>query len=159
MYILLYFGFFFFFLFLIFCVGSKVGNNICPFFTMFMKKNLIKVFYIECRNSILNLPNLFYKKCIFFISIKNIKNIKFKNIFGTREDNLSSCKIPKYQKNSQIRMFWQDGMKKGNKSRFKELIKSKDLIKLLTGLIDLFKDLIEEKLSLKVNWANIRRIN
>jgi hypothetical protein len=119
MYIILYFGFFFFFLFLIFCVGSKVGNNICPFFTMFMKKNLIKVFYIECRNSILNLPNLFYKKCIFFISIKNIKNIKFKNIFGTREDNLSSCKIPKYQKNSQIRMFWQDGMKKGKKSRLK----------------------------------------
>jgi len=84
------------FLFLIFCVGSKVGNNIRLFFTMFMKKNLIKVFYIECYNSILNLSNLFYKKYLFFISIKNIKNIKFKNIFRTREDNLSSCKIPKY---------------------------------------------------------------
>ena len=35
--------------------------------------------------------------------------------------------------------------------KLKELIKSKNLIKLLTGLIDLFKDIIEEKLSLKVN--------
>jgi hypothetical protein len=41
----------------------------------------------------------------------------------------------------------------------KELIKFKDLIKLLTGLIDLFKDLIEGNLNLKVNWAKIRRIN
>jgi hypothetical protein len=32
-----------------------------------------------------------------------------------------------------------------------ELIKFKDLIKLLTCLIDLFNDLIEGKLSLKVN--------
>jgi len=32
-----------------------------------------------------------------------------------------------------------------------ELIQSKDLIKLLTGLIDLLNDLIEEKFSLKVN--------
>jgi len=30
--------------------------------------------------------------------------------------------------------------------KLKELIKSKDLIKLLTGLIDFFKDLIEEKI-------------
>jgi hypothetical protein len=35
----------------------------------------------------------------------------------------------------------------------------KNLIKLLTGLIDLFKDLIEGNLNLKVNWAKIRRIN
>jgi hypothetical protein len=43
--------------------------------------------------------------------------------------------------------------------KFKELIKSKDFIKLLTCLINLFKDLIEEELSLKVNWTKIRRIN
>jgi hypothetical protein len=34
-----------------------------------------------------------------------------------------------------------------------------DLIKLLTSLIDLFNDLIEEKWSLKVNWAKIEGIN
>jgi hypothetical protein len=39
-----------------------------------------------------------------------------------------------------------------------ELIKFKDLIKLLTCLIDLFKDLIEVKLSLKVNWAKKKTI-
>jgi hypothetical protein len=32
-------------------------------------------------------------------------------------------------------------------------------IKLLTGLIDLFKDIIEGKLSLKVNWEKTERIN
>ena len=32
-----------------------------------------------------------------------------------------------------------------------ELIKFKNLFKLLTSLIDLFNDLIEEKISLKVN--------
>jgi len=36
---------------------------------------------------------------------------------------------------------------------------SKDLIKLLTGLINLFKDLIKQKISLKVYWAKIGRIN
>ena len=35
---------------------------------------------------------------------------------------------------------------------------SKDLIKLLMGLIDLIKNLIEVKLSLKVNLAKIRWI-
>jgi len=35
--------------------------------------------------------------------------------------------------------------------KMEELIKFKDLIKLLTCLIDLFNDLIEGKLSLKVN--------
>jgi hypothetical protein len=58
-------------------------------------------------------------------------------------------------------------MKKKNKieveiqtwPKLKELIKSKDLIKLLIGLIDLFNDLIEEKLSLKIIWAKIERIN
>jgi hypothetical protein len=39
------------------------------------------------------------------------------------------------------------------------LIKFKNLIKLLTCLIDLFNDLIEEKISLKVNWTKIKRIN
>jgi hypothetical protein len=43
--------------------------------------------------------------------------------------------------------------------KLEELIKFKDLDKLLIGLIDLFKDLIEEKLSLKVNWVKIERIN
>ena len=43
--------------------------------------------------------------------------------------------------------------------KLEELIKFKDLDKLLIGLIDLFKDLIEEKLSLKVNWVKIGRIN
>ena len=38
--------------------------------------------------------------------------------------------------------------------KLKELIKSKNLIKLLTCLIELFKDLIEEK-----NWKSIGRIN
>jgi hypothetical protein len=38
-----------------------------------------------------------------------------------------------------------------------ELIKFKDLIKLLKCLIDLFKDLIEVKLSLKVNWAKKKK--
>jgi hypothetical protein len=36
--------------------------------------------------------------------------------------------------------------------KLEELIKSKDLIKLLAGLINLFKNLIEEELSLKVSW-------
>jgi hypothetical protein len=40
----------------------------------------------------------------------------------------------------------------------KELIKSKNLIKLLTGSIDLFKDIIEEKLSLKVNYEKIKEL-
>ena len=44
-------------------------------------------------------------------------------------------------------------------SKFKELITSKNLIKLLTDLIDLFKDWIEEKLSLKVNLTKVGRIN
>jgi hypothetical protein len=35
----------------------------------------------------------------------------------------------------------------------------KDLIKLLMGLIGLMKDLIEEKLNLKVNLAKIERTN
>ena len=43
--------------------------------------------------------------------------------------------------------------------KLKEFIKSKDFIKLLTCLIDLFKDFIEEELSLKVNWEKNRRIN
>ena len=43
--------------------------------------------------------------------------------------------------------------------KLKEFIKFKDFIKLLTCLIDLFKDFIEEELSLKVNWEKIRRIN
>jgi len=42
--------------------------------------------------------------------------------------------------------------------KLKELIKFKDLIKLLTGLIDLFKDLIEVKIKfesqLSKNWKN-----
>jgi hypothetical protein len=41
----------------------------------------------------------------------------------------------------------------------KELIRFKDLIKLLIGLIGLIKYLIEETLSLKVNLDKIRRIN
>jgi len=44
-------------------------------------------------------------------------------------------------------------------SKLKELIKSKDLIKLLICLIDLFNYLIKEKLSLKIIWAKIKRIN
>jgi len=44
-------------------------------------------------------------------------------------------------------------------SKLKELIKSNYLIKLLIGLINLCKDLIEKKLSLKVNWAKFGRIN
>jgi hypothetical protein len=64
-------------------------------------------------------------------------------------------------------MFWQDGIKEKKKNeveiqtwlKLEELIKSRDLIKFLTCLIDLFKNLIEEKLSLKVNWAKNKRIN
>jgi len=44
-------------------------------------------------------------------------------------------------------------------SKLEELIKFKDLIKFLIGLIDLFKDLIEKMLSVKVNLKTIRRIN
>jgi macrodomain Ter protein organizer (MatP/YcbG family) len=44
-------------------------------------------------------------------------------------------------------------------SKLKELIKSKELSKLLTSLINLFKDLIEKKLSLKVNWTKIVKVN
>ena len=40
-----------------------------------------------------------------------------------------------------------------------KLVKFKDLIKLLMILIDLIKDLIEAKLSLKVNLIQIKRIN
>jgi len=43
--------------------------------------------------------------------------------------------------------------------KLEELIKFKKIVKLLIGLIDLSKDLIEEKLSLKVNWIKIERIN
>jgi hypothetical protein len=43
--------------------------------------------------------------------------------------------------------------------KLEELITYKDLIKLLTSLIDLFKDLIEEKLSLKINLAKVGRLN
>jgi hypothetical protein len=43
--------------------------------------------------------------------------------------------------------------------KLEELIKFKEIVKLLIGLIDLSKDLIEEKLSLKVNWIKIERIN
>ena len=61
-------------------------------------------------------------------------------------------------------MFWQDNRKKNEVKiqtwlKLKELIKSKELSKLLTSLIDLFKDLIEEKLSLKVNWTKIKKVN
>ena len=61
-------------------------------------------------------------------------------------------------------MFWQNKRKKIKVEiqtwlKLKELIKSKDLSKLLTSLIDLFKDLIEEKLSLKVNWTKIKKVN
>ena len=40
-----------------------------------------------------------------------------------------------------------------------KLVKFKDLIKPLLVLIDLIKDLIEAKLSLKVNLVKIERIN
>jgi hypothetical protein len=40
-----------------------------------------------------------------------------------------------------------------------KLVKFKDLIKPLMVLIDLIKDLIEAKLSLKVNLVKIERIN
>jgi len=43
--------------------------------------------------------------------------------------------------------------------KLEELIKFKDLIELLISLIDLFKNLIEQKLSLKVNWVKIEIIN
>jgi hypothetical protein len=39
----------------------------------------------------------------------------------------------------------------------KELIKSENVIKLLICLIDLFKDLIEEK-HLKVNWEKLKEL-
>jgi hypothetical protein len=44
-------------------------------------------------------------------------------------------------------------------SKLEELIKFKNLIIFLIGLIDLFKDLIEKMLSVKVNLKTIRRIN
>jgi len=44
-------------------------------------------------------------------------------------------------------------------SKLKELIKSNYLIKLLKGLINLFKDLVKKKLDLKVNWAKFGRMN
>lgn len=43
--------------------------------------------------------------------------------------------------------------------KLEELIKFKDLVELLISLIDLFKNLIEQKLSLKVNWVKIEIIN
>jgi len=48
--------------------------------------------------------------------------------------------------------------------KLKECFKSKYLIKLLPSLIDLFKDLIEEKISFtkklswKVNWKKIKKL-
>lgn len=56
-------------------------------------------------------------------------------------------------------------MEKGRKLRlkskldqnWKEILRLKS--KLLTSLIDLFKDLIKEKISLKVYWTKIERIN
>jgi hypothetical protein len=44
-------------------------------------------------------------------------------------------------------------------SKLEELIKFKNLIIFLIGLIHLFKDLIEKMLSVKVNLKTIRRIN
>ena len=56
-------------------------------------------------------------------------------------------------------------MEKGRKLRlkskldqnWKEILRLKS--KLITSLIDLFRDLIKEKISLKVYWTKIERIN
>jgi hypothetical protein len=71
--------------------------------------------------------------------------------------------------NNHNKIFWHDGLKKDLPKKnggwnptwpkSKELIRFKDLIKLLIGLIGLIKYLIEKTLSLKVNLDKIRRIN
>jgi hypothetical protein len=85
-----------------------------------------------CHDPTLDSLNLFYKRVYFYFLLKIQKNIKYK--------------IQKCFRNMRKQAFELQKTK-----IIEELIQSKDLIKLLTGLIDLLNDLIEEKFSLKVN--------
>ena len=130
-------------------IPTSIGIN----WKKFVPKINIWGFLLDgcCHNPILDFLIFFYKNTYFFIKKPKILNPKKSS--AHEEISLQDAKDQNTRRIVRLRYFEKMRWRKKENWGWKhdELIKFKNLFKLLTSLIDLFNDLIEEKISLKVN--------